>query len=157
MLAAKAIAAAGLVVATMCLILAAAISLALAVLRGKGLELQFEAGQTLQSIGGMLFHVVALTILALFFGAILRSTAGGISATFGMVWVVPVLVTLVPIGWINELIHWLPDQAASRAASLPIAGESVEAGGPLGGLIATLVWLAVTGAAAIYLTHRRDA
>jgi len=61
-------------------------------------------------IGGALYLAVA-GLLGLALGALLRSTAGGISALFGLLFAVPILVGFLPGGLSDEIGKYLPGAA----------------------------------------------
>jgi hypothetical protein len=61
-------------------------------------------------IGGALYLAVA-GLLGLALGALLRSTAGGIAALFGLLFAVPILVGFLPGGLSDEIGKYLPGTA----------------------------------------------
>ena len=61
-------------------------------------------------IGGALYLAVA-GLLGLALGALLRSTAGGIAALFGLLFAVPILVGFLPGSLSDEIGKYLPGTA----------------------------------------------
>lgn len=56
--------------------------------------------------------VPCCALLAFGLGAVIRHTAGAITALFGLVWVIPVLATALPRGWQHAVSRWLPGDSA---------------------------------------------
>jgi len=56
--------------------------------------------------------VPCCALLAFGLGAIIRHTAGAITALFGMVWVIPLLASALPRGWQHSVLRWLPGDSA---------------------------------------------
>ena len=78
---------------------------------GHDIALSFsDPGVSRAVIGGALY----LTLIGLFglgLGAILRSTAGGISAFAGILFVIPPLMNVLPASWSNAISPYLPSNA----------------------------------------------
>jgi ABC-2 type transport system permease protein len=68
-------------------------------------------------IGGALYLAVA-GLLGLALGALLRSTAGGIAALFGLLFAVPILVGFLPGGLSDEIGKYLPGTAGLAVTSV---------------------------------------
>jgi ABC-2 type transport system permease protein len=64
-------------------------------------------------IGGALF-LTACGMLAYGLGAILRHTAGAVTAALGLLFVVTVLVNFLPNTWQNHVDKWMPAIAGSH-------------------------------------------
>jgi ABC-2 type transport system permease protein len=58
-------------------------------------------------VAGALF-VALCGLFAFGLGAILRSTAGGITAAFGLLFLVPQLAKALPSDWYADVVRWLP-------------------------------------------------
>ncbi|MDR0504824.1 MAG: ABC transporter permease [Bifidobacteriaceae bacterium] len=121
----------------------------------RGLHYQLPFGGLLQVLLGAVFYQIGLTTFALLAGAIIRSTAGTIAAVFGLIWLVPILISQIPVVWINDCLPWLPAQALVRVATIDHSGDY--AGGAWGGLLATIIYVVLLGWPAFWLTRRRDA
>ncbi len=61
-------------------------------------------------IGSALFLAVA-GLLGLALGTLLRSTAGGIAALFGLLFAIPIVVGFLPGGLSDEIGKYLPGAA----------------------------------------------
>lgn len=64
-------------------------------------------------LGAGLF-LAAVALLGVGLGAAIRHTAGAISAFFGIVFALPAVVDLLPTNWRNDIIEYLPLNAASQ-------------------------------------------
>jgi len=69
-----------------------------------------QPGVTRAVIGGALYLAVA-ALIGLGLGALLRSTAGGIAALFGLLFAVPILVGFLPGSLADEIGKYLPGTA----------------------------------------------
>ena len=82
-----------------------------AILGRQHLSVSFgEPGVARAVIGGALYLAVA-ALLGLALGALLRSTAGGIAALFGLLFAVPILVGFLPGSLADEIGKYLPGTA----------------------------------------------
>jgi ABC-2 type transport system permease protein len=76
----------------------------------------------LRAIIGSALYVTLCGLFAFAVGAILRHTAGAITAVIGLLFVIPILAHLLPQNWYQDLERWLPD-AAGRALSVTVGPE----------------------------------
>lgn len=98
-------------------------------------------------------YVTMVGIFALAIGAIVRSTAGGLATFFGIFFVIPPFLNLLPTSWNNAISQYLPQAAGSQMYSLNHADHTLT---PLaGGLLFAGYCVAVIVTAAILL-RRRD-
>jgi ABC-type transport system involved in multi-copper enzyme maturation permease subunit len=102
---------------------------------------------------GLYLTVVALLALAI--GAIIRHTAGAISAVIGVILVVPILAGLLPGSVGKHINAYLPAQAGT------LIGQAHRQSGDLlsawQGFGVLCIWAAVLLGVAAYLLKRRDA
>ncbi|RFA12529.1 hypothetical protein B7R22_15540 [Subtercola boreus] len=96
-------------------------------------------------------YLALIGMLALGLGAILRSTAGGIAASLGLLLVVPVIFTLIPVDWAHSISDWLPGSVGPAIYQMSTTFEWWQA------LLIMIGWIAVVFAAAATLIRRRDA
>jgi ABC-2 type transport system permease protein len=68
-------------------------------------------------LGGGLF-LAACGLLAFGLGAILRHTAGAITAAAGLLFVLPILANILPSSWQQDVANWLPSNAGSRVMTV---------------------------------------
>jgi ABC-2 type transport system permease protein len=73
----------------------------------------------LRAVVGSALYVTLCGLFALAVGAILRHTAGTITAVIGLLFVIPILAHVLPQSWYQDLERWLPD-AAGRALSVTV-------------------------------------
>ena len=74
-------------------------------------------------IGGALF-LTACGMLAYGLGAILRHTAGAITAAIGLLFVLTVLVNFLPSSWQDHVDKWVPALAGSQVWATKVAPDS---------------------------------
>ena len=101
--------------------------------------------------------VTCCALLAFGLGAIIRYTAGAITALFGVVFLIPLLAQVLPTSWYHAIVRWLPGGIALDpiAATKPL-GESYLFG-PYGQLAIFAGYAAVAVVAGALLFRRRDA
>jgi len=73
----------------------------------------------LRAVVGSALYVTLCGLFAFAVGAIVRHTAGTITAVIGVLFVVPILAHLLPQSWYQDVDRWLPD-AAGRALSVTV-------------------------------------
>jgi len=89
----------------------AVVAVSVPILGRQHLSVSFsEPGVARAVIGGALYLAVA-ALLGLALGAVLRSTAGGIAALFGLLFAVPILVGFLPGSLSDEIGKYLPGTA----------------------------------------------
>ncbi len=104
-------------------------------------------------IGGGLF-VTALGLLGLGLGAIMRASAGAIATVFGLLFVPPVLLQLLPHAWKDAIGPYIPMVAGGQIYALhPEAGAL----GPWTGFGLFCLYAAVALGVGFVLINRRDA
>jgi ABC-2 type transport system permease protein len=96
-------------------------------------------------------YLVLIGLISLGLGAIIRSTAGGIAASLGLLLVLPTLIQFIPADWAKGLSDWLPGSAGQN---LFFTGGVFE---PWQALLVMLGWIAVIFTGAALLLRRRDA
>jgi ABC-2 type transport system permease protein len=104
-------------------------------------------------IGGGLYLAV-LGLLAFGMGAIIRHTAGAISAVFGLILVVPTIALFLPSSWSNEISPYLPSNAGRAIFSV---GHQAHSLAPWTGLAVFSAYAAAALLVAGFLLTRRDA
>jgi ABC-2 type transport system permease protein len=104
-------------------------------------------------IGGALFLAV-IGLLAMAIGALVRSTAAGISAVMTLLFVLPVVFVVLPSSWRYPLIEYWPTQAGTQIFVLHPAAHTLPAWPGFG---VFLLFTAIVLAAASYAINRRDA
>jgi ABC-2 type transport system permease protein len=64
--------------------------------------------QVLRAVVAAALFVTLCGLFAFGLGAILRSTAGGITAAYGLLFLVPQLARALPSAWYADVVRWLP-------------------------------------------------
>jgi ABC-2 type transport system permease protein len=120
---------------------------------GHDIALSFSnPGVSRAVIGGALY----LTLVGLFglgLGAILRSTAGGISAFAGILFVIPPLMNVLPASWSNAISPYLPSNAGQAIMQ---SGSPAHTLAPWTGLGVFAAYTAILIAVAAIQLRRRD-
>lgn len=108
-----------------------------------------------RAVVGSAAYLVAVGLLGLAFGALLRSTAAGIGALFGVLFALPILVGFLPEHAADSVAKFLPSGAGAALTSVrPDAATELS---PLGGLIVLTLYVAVALALAAWRLRHRDA
>lgn len=155
-LAAKAAVFSGVVLTVMTTAVFTAFFLGQAMLSSKGIGVSIGAPDVLRTVVGTILYLVVLGLLSLGVGALIRKTAGAITAVFGMIFVLPVLSGLLPSS-MSAIQKFMP----SNAGSAIITGGANTSGAPalspwIGLGVFALYAVIALGAAALALV-RRDA
>ncbi|MGF1427669.1 ABC transporter permease [Kitasatospora sp. LaBMicrA B282] len=125
-----------------------------AVLSGNHVQTTLSATGVTRTVLGTALYLTAIGILAVAIGALIRNTAGGIAAVFGLLLVLPTLVEVLPANWSSHIGPYLPGAAGQAVATLnPDPGTLAPWTGY--GVLWIYVVAALIGAAAVL--KRRDA
>jgi ABC-type transport system involved in multi-copper enzyme maturation permease subunit len=103
-------------------------------------------------IGGALY-LAAAGLFGLALGAIIRNTAGGISAFTGILFVLPPLMGVLPSSWDNAISPYLPSNAGRAIMQ---TGSPAHTLAPWTGLGVFGIYTAVVIAIAAIQLRRRD-
>ncbi|WP_433042673.1 ABC transporter permease [Dactylosporangium sp. CS-033363] len=117
-----------------------------AVLSGTDKAMGLSAGGVLTGLLGAGAYLALAGVIGVALGALLRSTAGGISAFVGLFLLVPGLMSLLPKSWRTDITPYLPSNAGESIFALHHVSGTLTAGA---GLLVLLGWtvLALAGAA----------
>lgn len=112
----------------------------------------FDGAVILPLLAGALY-LALVAVFALGVGTMLRSSAGGIAATLGTLLLLPIVLSMIPATWANDLVPYLISNAGAgmMASGDPTIMEPWQA------LLVVLGWLVVSLAGAAVLLKRRDA
>ena len=148
----------------MCVTLAVALITSFAsFFAGQAILASTHAGASITSPGALravllaAVFVTCCALLAFGLGAIIRYTAGAITALFGVVFLIPLLAQALPGSWYHAIARWLPGGIALDpiAATKP-TGEHYLLG-PYGQLAVFAGYAAIAVVAGAVLFRRRDA
>ena len=103
-------------------------------------------------VGGGLY-LTAVGLLGFGLGALIRHTAGALSAFFGVLFALTALVDLLPTSWRNAMIKYLPANSGSQIFTVQQTKDSLA---PWTGLGVFCVYAAVAIGVAAVLIGRRD-
>jgi ABC-2 type transport system permease protein len=101
--------------------------------------------------------VTCCGLLAFGLGAIIRHTAGAITALFGVIFLIPALAHALPNSWFFEIARWLPggDALGPIDATKPLGQPYLY--GPYGQMAIFAGYAAIAMVAGAVLFRRRDA
>lgn len=112
-----------------------------------------SAPGALRAVFGVGLYLTVIGLLAVAFGFLIRSTAGGISALFGLLLVLPGLGALLPASWQSWILPYLPSNAGAVLYDVkPTPGTL----GPWSGFAVLCLWAVAALVAATLLLRRRD-
>lgn len=123
------------------------------ILAGKGIHASLFDGAVIVPLLAGALYLALVAVFALGIGTMLRSSAGGIAATLGMLLLLPIVLSMIPATWATDLVPYLVSNAGSgmMASGGPAIMEPWQA------LLVVLGWLVVSLAGAAVLLKRRDA
>lgn len=108
----------------------------------------------LRMVLGAALYLTVAGIIGMAIGALLRNTAGGISAFVAIFFVIPPVLELLPQSWRDAFTQYLPGRAGEAIWAVPRDGAKILSAGP--GLALFLGYAVVLlGLAALQL-RRRD-
>jgi ABC-2 type transport system permease protein len=110
----------------------------------------------LTAIIGTALFVTAVALIAYGLGAIIRHTAGAITSTIGLMFVLPIIIQILPNNWRDDIMRFFPD-AAGRVLSVTVGSgdQHLWSAWPQFGV--TLIYAAVLVGVGGYLFRKRDA
>jgi ABC-2 type transport system permease protein len=127
----------------------------------------FEAGEALlgshgvgwgahgavRAVVGAALYLTVVGLLGVAIGFLVRSTAGGIGALFGVLLILPVIFEALPSSWNNTVGPYLPSNAGGALWSLHSAHTVLS---PWVGFAVFCAWAAAGLVAAGFVLRRRD-
>ena len=112
-----------------------------------------SAPHALRAVFGTVLYLTAVAVLAVALGFLVRSTAGGIAALFGILLVLPGIGNALPADWQTNVLPYLPSRAGGALYDLhPDPGTLA----PWTGFGVLCLWVAVALVAAAVVLRRRD-
>ncbi|KAE8764754.1 ABC transporter permease subunit [Georgenia thermotolerans] len=116
-----------------------------------------DDSQTWQVFGGTVFFLVASSLFALGVGTLLRSTAGAITGSLVILFLLPVILQFIQIDWVQDIVSFLPMPAANGFLSVSDTFGSNDLLSPWQAVAVVAAYPVVTLAAAAVVLRRRDA
>ena len=125
-----------------------------AILTGQHINIAFSHPGVARSLVGAALYITVMGLFGLGLGAIVRSTAGGISALAAIVFVLPPIVGLLPSSVSNSVDPYLPSNAGGAVWTIHPDPNTLA---PWAGFGVFCAYAAVAIAIAAVLLVRRDA
>lgn len=150
------------VVSAVALWIGVAISAALQA--GKGVHADLADPSVFMPLLGASVYVTLLALLAYGFGLLVRSSAGGIAITLGLLLVLPGVLSLaagvINAQWLSDVVTFLPAQAGGELFAFSTGADAPQQAGVVldgwGGFAVLLAEVVVVGAFALTVVRRRD-
>lgn len=114
------------------------------------------AGHVLTAIVGTALFVTVVALIAFGLGAIIRHTAGAITSTIGLMFVLSIIVQILPSTWRDDIMRFFPD-AAGRVISVTVGGGNAHLWSAWPQFLVTVIWAVVLVGIGGYLFTKRDA
>lgn len=124
-----------------------------AILAGQHIDISLSHSGVLRSLIGAALYMTVMGLFGLGLGAALRSTAGGISALAGIVFVLPPILGLLPASFTDSVDKFLPSNAGGAVWTITPDANTLA---PWAGFAVFCAWAAVAIAIAAVLMVRRD-
>jgi ABC-type transport system involved in multi-copper enzyme maturation permease subunit len=123
------------------------------ILARRHFDIGIGAPGVLRVVVGAGLYTTVLVLLAMALAAILRNTAGTITAVIGIIFVIPIIVALLPLRWQNHVGRYTPANAGTAIVNITRQQGSL---GPWTGFAVFCLWAALAGAIAWWTLRRRD-
>ncbi len=157
-LAAKAIALMVLTVVTSVVSLALASLVTRFLLAEHDLVPALNDAQTWQVYGGVAYFLIAAALFALGIGTLLRSTAGTVTIALTVLLLLPGILSIITLDWVENIVTYLPMPAA--AAFLTVSDSTLTDSSdltPWTGVLVVAAYAVIPMVAAAGMLRRRDA
>lgn len=127
-----------------------------AILSGKGIGVSIGSPNALRTVVGTSLYLTVLGLVSLGLGTLLRKTAGAITAVVGMIFVLPVLTSLLPSS-MSGIQKYLPTTAGQAIIGAGNGGRVVASLSPWVGLGVFFLYAVAALGLGGFLLVRRDA
>ncbi|HEY3089979.1 MAG TPA: ABC transporter permease [Jatrophihabitantaceae bacterium] len=153
------LAAKGLVFGVVTLVLGEVLSFAAfgigqAILSGAHAGVSLGQPEVLRAVVGGGLYLAAVGLLGFGIGALLRHTAGALSAFFGILFALTALTDLLPTSWRNDVMPYMPANAGTQIFAVQRVHDALA---PWTGLGVLCLYAVAAITAAAVLVTRRDA
>jgi hypothetical protein len=125
-----------------------------AIFSAKGVGASLSDPGVLRAVIGGALYLAAVGILGLGLGAVLRRTAGAISALVGLLVIIPLVAGFLPASWNESLVKFLPARAGMAVFSVVPDPRSLS---PWVGFAVLVAYAALSLFIGALLLARRDA
>ncbi len=130
--------------------------LAQTLLSGEGLNVGLDEPYVMHVILSGPIYLVIVAIMGMSFGALLRHTAGAISALVGILFLLPLLFALLPGAWFDQATPYLFGAAGQAFWSPPSLGQN-QITSAFAAFLVAAAWVGALFAGAVYRLLRDDA
>ena len=130
-----------------------AFGLGQAVLSSKHIGVSLGDPGAFRATAGAGLYLAATALLGFGLGALIRHTAGALSALFGLLYAGTAVIDLLPTDWRNRLINYMPVNAGSQVLAVRHTAGAL---GAWTGFGVFLCYAAVVMIGALLLINRRD-
>lgn len=124
-----------------------------AILSGQHINITISHPGVVRALFGAALYLMVMGVFGLGLGAILRSTAGGISALAAIVFVLPPIISLFPASFANSVDPYLPSNAGGALWTITPDPNTLA---PWAGFAVFCGWAAASILIAAILLVRRD-
>jgi ABC-2 type transport system permease protein len=132
----------------------AAFWIAQALLSGKGLSVGLGEPYVLHVLFSAPVYLMLVAAMGVALGALLRHTAGAISALVGLLFLMPILFAFLPSAWSNTIGPYLFGAAGQAFWAVPQARQITDS---TAAFVVVLAWVGAAFAGACYRLLRDDA
>jgi ABC-type transport system involved in multi-copper enzyme maturation permease subunit len=115
-----------------------------------------HSSTVLTAVVGAALFVTVVALIAFGLGAIIRHTAGAITSTIGLMFVLSIIIQLLPDSWRWDIMRFFPD-AAGRVLSVTVGGANPHLWSAWPQFLVTVAWAVVLVGVGGYLFRKRDA
>jgi ABC-2 type transport system permease protein len=115
-----------------------------------------SSGSVLSAVIGTALFVTSVALIAFGLGAIIRHTAGAITSTIGLMFVLSIIIQILPESWRDDIMRFFPD-AAGRVLSVTVGGGNSHLWSAWPQFLVTVIWAVVLVGIGGYLVRQRDA
>lgn len=125
-----------------------------AVLSQKGVGVSLADPNVARAVIGGGLYLTGIGLLGVACAALIRHTAGAMSALFGLLFALSIVVAVLPSSWRNELSKLTPGNAGSQIMTVHPSQQML---GPWVGFLVLLAYSAVLFGLALWRVNRTDA
>jgi ABC-type transport system involved in multi-copper enzyme maturation permease subunit len=120
-------------------------------------EENFGFGLDEPGVLGSLFatgaYLALIAVLALAIGTLMRNSAGAIVTLIGLLFVLPMVFSMIPGEWSANILKYLPSEAGNRLMAVETTADQLT---QAQGALVLLVWVVVPFVAALFTLRKRD-
>jgi hypothetical protein len=124
-----------------------------AIFSGYQLNVSLSAPGVVRAVVGAGLYIGVLALFALGLAAIIRHTAGAITALVAVVFIVPIVSNLLPDTWQNDFSRYLPANAGGSVTEVVHQANTLN---PWPGFLVFVAWGVLSIAVGGYLLRTRD-